>query len=838
MKTTGMAATQVQTEMASVVAPQGGRTTTRLIIVLGVIVLIPGLLEWRGSEDPVRYACYFLLAALASLLKVNWGNSQGALPMHLLFVLISLIDFSISETLLLGVFAAVALEYSLHRPHRRIEKMLFSASSMAIAITLADYAYHITPLENPFKYNLPLQMVLGGLVFFIGHTFPSAAVEAHEAGLKARNVWREEYFWRLPYYVAGAGVGGLMKLTVSRIDWRISVLLIPLMSLLYRSYRLYMGRLEDGRKHAEELASLHLRTIEALALAIDAKDHTTHDHLQRVQIYAMEVGKELGLTDTEVEALRAASLLHDIGKLAVPEHIISKPGKLTPEEFDKMKIHPVIGAEILERVRFPYPVVPIVRSHHEKWDGTGYPDGLKGEAIPIGARILAAVDCLDALASDRQYRKALPIDQAVGVVVRDAGKAFDPRVAEIIARRYIELERMATASRGEPFRLSTDVRVERGAAPAAGFESSHAPVPGPSTGGKVEASDFLAKIAAARQEAQAIFELAQSIGNTLSLDETLSVVAVRLKRLVPYDALAVYLRRDNRLLPEFVSGDNFRLFASLEIPVGEGLSGWVAENGKPILNGNPSVEPGYSSDSTRFSLLRAALAVPLEGLNGVVGVMALYSAERDSFTKDHLRILQAISSKLSLHVENALKFRQAETSATTDFLTGLPNARSLFLHLDAELARCRRSKEPLTVLVCDLDGFKQVNDSYGHLEGNRLLKAVGQALANTCREYDYVARMGGDEFVVVLPGMKLMDVKIRAENMNKVVGNAAGGIISTATVTMSIGASHFPEDGADAEELLAEADRRMYKAKLENHADRAEAHPELREAVVSPYEIQ
>ena len=121
-----------------------------------------------------------------------------------------------------------------------------------------------------------------------------------------------------------------------------------------------------------------------------------------------------GSPESELEALRAAALLHDIGKLAVPEHIISKPGKLTPEEFEKMKIHPVVGAEILERVKFPYPVVPIVRSHHEKWDGSGYPDGLKGEDIPIGARILAAVDCLDALASDRQYRKAIPLDEGHG----------------------------------------------------------------------------------------------------------------------------------------------------------------------------------------------------------------------------------------------------------------------------------------------------------------------------------------------------------------------------------------------------------------------------------------
>src|SRR5207245_6240421 len=190
----------------------------------------------------------------------------------------------------------------------------------------------------------------------------------------------------------------------------------------YRAYRLYPGKLEAEKQDAEKLSSLHLRTIEALALAIEAKDHTTHDHLQRVRIYAMELAKDLGLSEDETEALRAASVLHDIGKLAVPEHIISKPGKLTPEEFEKMKIHPIIGAEILEQVEFPYPVVPIVHAHHETWDGSGYPNGLKGEAIPLGARILAAVDCLDALASDRQYRRALRLDERMLHVGRGAGR--------------------------------------------------------------------------------------------------------------------------------------------------------------------------------------------------------------------------------------------------------------------------------------------------------------------------------------------------------------------------------------------------------------------------------
>src|SRR5215472_5436610 len=313
-----------------------------------------------------------------------------------------------------------------------------------------------------------------------------------------------------------------------------------------------------------------------------------------------------------------------------------------------MKIHPIVGAEILEQVDFPYPVVPIVRAHHEKYDGTGYPYGLKGEDIPIGARILSAVDFLDALASDRQYRRAMPLDDVMKRLEGQAGKSFDPVVVDVLRRRYLDLEKLVE-QRSEKVKwskLSTDMKVERGTAPAAGFVETAAKE-------KQEAT-FLASIAAARQEAQTLFELSQDLGASLSLDETLSVFSVKLKRLVPYDSVAIYVRRENQLVPEYVNGDNFRLFASLRIPLGQGLSGWVAQNRKPIINGNPSVEPGYLNDPTKFSTLRSALAIPLEGLAGVVGVLALYHAERDAFTSDHLRILLAISSKMALAIENAL----------------------------------------------------------------------------------------------------------------------------------------------------------------------------------------
>jgi diguanylate cyclase (GGDEF)-like protein len=456
-------------------------------------------------------------------------------------------------------------------------------------------------------------------------------------------------------------------------------------------------------------------------------------------------------------------------------------------------------------------VVPIVRAHHEKWDGTGYPAGLKREQIPIGARILAVVDCLDALATDRQYRKALPLDEAMKVVQKDAGSAFDPRVVEVLSRRYVDLEKLAkTQHKPEASKLSTEVKVTRGLAPAAGFEKA---AQSPTPASAQSQGDFLSSIAAARQEVQALFEITQDLGTSLSVDETLSVLGARLRRIVPHDALVIWVRREGRLISEYVAGEDYRLFSALEIPIGEGLSGWVAENRKPVLNGNPSVEPGYVSDPTRSSTLRSAVAVPLEGVNGVVGVLTLYHSAADAFTKDHLRVLLATSSKIGLSIENALRFRQVESSATTDYLTNLPNARSLFLQLDEELSKGRRNEEPLAVMVLDLDGFKQINDRYGHIEGNRVLRSLGNGLKALFRKGDYVARMGGDEFVVLLPGAGPHDIDLKITQLRGLVADVCREIFSREIVTASVGVAYFPQDGADAEQILSEADRRMYKEK-------------------------
>jgi diguanylate cyclase (GGDEF)-like protein/putative nucleotidyltransferase with HDIG domain len=779
------------------------------VYLIGIATLVVTMSHWQFL-DPGRFACYLLIALLASGLKVSLPGINGSMSVNFFFIILGVMELSIPETVIIGCASTLVQSFWRTNSRPKLVQLTFNIANMATAIYIASLAYRFTEVYT--GHSVPLMLVAASCTYFVTNTVPVAIVISLTEKKAFQKIWSECYFWSFPYYLVGAAISGLVSYVNHFVGWQTSLLVFPVVYWVYRSYRLYLGRLEDEKRHVENMAALHLRTIEALALAIEAKDHTTHDHLQRVRIYALEVAKELDLTTEDIEALRAASLLHDIGKLAVPEHIINKPGKLTPEEFEKMKIHPIVGAEILERVNFPCPVVPIVRAHHEKFDGSGYPFGLKGEEIPIGARILACVDCLDALASDRQYRRALPLHEAMEEVVRQSGKSFDPNVVTVLQRRYVELEQMAQqkAQLLEKRKLSTDLKITQGAAPAAGFAQPHSTTESQNGG-------FLTSIAAARQEAQTLFELSHELGNSLSLDETLSVLSVRLRKLVPFDSIAIYVLRDSKLIPEYVSGDNFRLFSSLEIPLGQGLSGWVAANRKPIVNGNPSVEPGYSSDPARISSLRSAISVPLEGVSGVLGALTLYKAEADSFTQDHLRVLLAISSKVALSIENALKYQQAESSATTDYLTGLPNARSLFLHLDQELSRCKRSDASLAVMVCDLDGFKAINDRFGHLEGNKVLRVFANSLRNVCREYDYVARMGGDEFIIIAPGMTREAAEEKAGLLSDLAVEAGREVCGEDILSLSVGTAYFSEDGMDAEQLLAEADRRMYIVKQIHH---------------------
>ena len=784
-------------------------------ITLGLGALTLSLSAWK-NDNLLQFCFYLVFAALSSQMKVRMPGVNGTMSVNFVFTLLAVTSLDPGKSVIVCVTGALTQLLWNSKSKLKPIHVMFNAASSAISCGFAYLVFHSEPLRL-INSTFPIMVFWTTIGFFVCNTASVATIAALSLEKPVLKLWRENYFWTAPQYLFGALMTWMIHTLVGVVGWEVSVLVLPGVFFVDRSYRLYLGRLEQEQQHVSQMADLHLRTIKSLALAINAKDVTTHDHLRRVQVYAQEIAKELNVTEEVMQALQAAALLHDIGKLAVPEYIISKPGRLTPEEFEKMKIHPVVGAEILESVKFPYPVVPIVRHHHEKWDGSGYPDGIKGEEIPIGARILTAVDCLDAMASDRQYRRAMPLDEAMGVIIAESGKMFDPKVVEVLRRRYRDLEKMAKETLVEENYLSTEVKVERGEAPAAGFEATE----GAPTGEKKPAqADFITSIAAARQEIQTLFEVTQDLGSTLSLDDTFSLLATRMKTVVPHDCIAFYLTKDEKLMPQFVQGTDSKLFASLEIPMGQGLSGWVAENHRPIINGNPSVEPGYLNDSKKFSTLRSAISIPLHGAGSVIGSMTLYHAENDAFSRDHLRVLLAIGSKCGIAIENSLKFKNEQKTASTDSLTGLPNARSLFLHLDSELNRSETVNESLAVLVLDLDGFKSVNDRFGHLEGNKLLQMIANGLKIHLRPKDYVARMGGDEFVIVLPNVPNEVVRERIEQLASMVVEQGQILTGEKVVNLSVGQANYPGDGTKAEEILAEADRRMYAMKETHHSMR------------------
>jgi len=606
--------------------PIRARAFVFLVCAGGALSLLTGIYPWQSSNS-LLFPTFLFFTAIASGLKTVLPGFEGTVSVNFVFFLVGICNMTVSETLSLAVAATVVQCFWRAQKRLNFVHFAFNLSQLSLAITAAYWTYSAL-FHHMFHEHAPFPLLMAVAVFFLLNSLPVATVVALLENKSIVEKWYSGYSWTFAYYLIGAAIAGVIEFLTRFAGWEISILVVPAVYVIYRSYCIYLGRWEDEKRHLEDLASLNMRTIETLALAIEAKDHTTGEHLHRVRVYAMELGKDLGLSPQEMEALRAASVLHDIGKLAVPEHIISKPGKLTPEEFEKMKIHPVVGAEIVEQVRFPYPVAPIVHSHHEKWDGNGYPDGISGETIPIGARILSVVDCLDALASDRQYRRAMPLDAAMAIIVSESGKSFDPRVVAALQARYVELEKLAKAEPPESRpKLSLNIKVTRGGAPGAGFAASSS-----FTGTQPSSS-------------QVEITSSRSLG-AQALEETLSAAALRLHRLVPFDAFAVFTVRGETLQPCFALGENVRQLWSLQMRVGEGLIGWIAETGHHIINGNPAVDHGQEESQTGITL-NSALAIPLVHDGQTVGVLAAYGVQAGFFKNEHLSAFQAICPQLA-----------------------------------------------------------------------------------------------------------------------------------------------------------------------------------------------
>ena len=621
------------------------RPTMKLQIQAFVCVVVAGAglclysVPQRPAQNWLHFLVYLTAILLSSGMKVAMPKSGGTMSVNFPFILLGIAQLSPFQAVALAVVSVIAqCRFNVIRPFTLLQ-IVFNVGNVIIDTVLAYGAFKGS-LGLVHRQMAPA-LAIAAIVYFVANTFCLAVVLAWESGISPLRQWVREFPWYFPFYLVGAVLAALADFIGNRFGWLTSMLLIPMVYTVYRVYRAQMAMIRDREQHIVEVEALQLRTIEGLAMAIEAKDTNTHCHLLRVRVYVSEIGKLIRLDPVQMQALVAASYLHDIGKLAVPEHIINKPGKLTPQEFEKMKTHPVVGADILESVRFPYPVVPIVRSHHEAWDGSGYPDGLKGEDIPIGARILTAVDCFDALASERPYRKAMCLDDAMAFVKSKSGTQFDPQVVRLLEENYLELEKRARqAIEDMPPPLKTDLYIERGAAPGAGFEQES------------DADRSQSSNKSLSEPPPRLMERSNALRSAISHHEKSVVLAERLQALIDFDCVALYCKRGTDLHARLIHGSCQDAFSEKPIPLGQGISGWVAEYSRPIVNDNPTVEPNLKNDTGFLTADSSAIAIPLLAeRGGVYAVLTLYSRRSAAYSKRHLAILERIGPELSQLVE-------------------------------------------------------------------------------------------------------------------------------------------------------------------------------------------
>lgn len=597
-----------------------------------------------------------------------------------------------------------------------------------------------------------------------------------------------------------------------------------LIATVYLALRTSFERVQAKTREAEGLNRLYLAVAEALATAIDAKDQTTHCHVRRVQVYAAAMGKVLELSDSEIAALRAGALLHDVGKLAVPAHILNKPGRLTPAEFEKMKIHTTVGAQLLSRVNFPYPVIPIVRHHHEQWDGGGYPDGLAGEQIPITARILSVVDCFDSVREDRPFRRGMTRDEAIALLRLGAGKHFDPRITDLFIDHLPEFESQIAAL-GLPQQLPSSNLLEPYMLTKMDLEQTR------------ERGCYMAydQIKNAHREVYALYEIARTFGSSLDIKNTLALLVDKIGHLVSFDTCAVYLYKEGLgyATVAHVAGKNAEVLKSKCIAPGEGVTGFTMANRSPVNQLHPSLEFALKELGCGVAY-RSMASLPLVKDEMLLGALSVYSCELNQYTDDHMRLLETVAKLASDALANSMQHAEAESNALTDPLTGLPNARYLALRFEEEVARARRTGRPFQVVMLDLDDFKIVNDTFGHKVGDKMLREMARLIQGQLREYDFLARYAGDEFVAVvqeLDGAQVEELRFRIE---RAVTEFSLHVRADcrARVGISVGTATYGIDGETLDQLLVAADQAMYRVKSTHKLEKATGR--VREEILEP----
>lgn len=577
------------------------------------------------------------------------------------------------------------------------------------------------------------------------------------------------------------------------------LVILPMTVIANLGFRIHEQTLELKTKEIMESSRIHLATVEALATAIDARDQVGVGHVRRTQIYAVGMGELLGLSEGEIDALRTGALLHDIGKLGVPDHILNKPGRLTPAEMEKMKIHSIVGASILEKINFLNPVVPTVKYHHEMWDGSGYPEGLKREEIPLTARILSVADAYDTLRGARPYRMAVSRDEARRFLLAGSNTQFDPKLIDIFLRNLRQFE-MEVEAEGLAYELDdqiSDLFIGEDAA-------------GESNQGYVE------HIKRANREVFALYELARVFSSSLNLQDTLSLFVKKIGELMPFETCVVYLLDKTQEFAEaaYAEGNNAEFIKGKRIKVGEGATGYVLKKRQAVYNINPALDFSfYKVDFIQD--YRAMAALPLIANERLIGVVSLYSCELDNYEDEHMRLLETISRIASDAISKSVYHAETETHALTDPMTNLPNARCLQLHFENEVARAKRNNNEFQLIMLDLDGFKLVNDTYGHKMGDLLLREVAKVMRAQLREYDFLARYAGDEFVAIIPDTSNEGIQELCHRLEKAVSGfkLPVGDGRFTGVGVSIGSATYPTSGESLDQVIIAADKGMYSVK-------------------------
>lgn len=608
------------------------RQTVYLSVVIGagILVILTSVRELRAHDGGLLWLVLTGLTVLGGAATLRLPNVAASFSISDSFTIATALLFGPAAGAVTVAIDSLVISYNLARRNFGVWRLLFNATAPALAMWTAAKVFfgltQVEPLIQPAASVTPLllPLVLFTALYFMLNTGLIAGAIALEQRVAVIPIWRQHF---LPLWLTSFGGAAVAALLIA-LNWRgggltVLALVAPIPLILYASFKTAVGRIEDQFAHFGQVNRMYLATIEALATALEAKDGVTHDHIRRVQTQAIRLARELGVTDDPtIRAIEAAALLHDIGKLAVPEHILNKPGKLTAAEYDQMKLHVEVGADILSAIDFPYPVVPIVRCHHEQWDGNGYPHGLKGEEIPIGARILSVIDCYDALTSDRPYRLALSERAAMEIVLDRRGTMYDPSVVDMFAtmNREYGSPMPSTIPHQRALTRMTSGALPRPAAP---------PVV------NIDASD----------DVLAVVSLSRVTSDQSPPAEVASLTATLVRRVIPGATCAFYLLSgSDELVLRHVAGPLAAPLRGMKMRINQRLSGWVAAHRQTILNSDAALD---LADLDLGPGERTCLSVPLLDGEALVGVLTLYAEAPAIFTEEQGRVMQMLAPHLA-----------------------------------------------------------------------------------------------------------------------------------------------------------------------------------------------